>query len=194
MRTEPSGKFVLRVAPEIHGELKVTASRLGKSLNEFCVDLLQKGLHGKTAGKASLLPEGKKITSSLRKKFGRHLLGVLVFGSQARAEADPWSDVDLLIVVDETIPIERPLYRWWDEALEAGLPKSINPQFVRPPSDVREAGGLWFEVALAHEILWEKRGLVSDLLERLKETIASGAVRRYTTQGQPYWVRREDAE
>lgn len=53
------------------------------------------------------------LQDSLKAMFGAHLKELILFGSCARGEADPGSDVDLLILVDlpreETIRYRRPI-------------------------------------------------------------------------------------
>jgi predicted HicB family RNase H-like nuclease len=42
---EYSGKFVLRVGKELHKRLALEAMRAGRSLNSYCVDLLENLAH-----------------------------------------------------------------------------------------------------------------------------------------------------
>lgn len=183
-----SGKFVLRIPENVHRGLRAEAVRRSTSLNTLCIELLVAGLTNPECRKADIVPKRKIIVRELQKKFGNNLIGFLIFGSQVRSEANTASDIDLMIIVEDTIPLDRSLYRWWDETLAPNLPRTHNPQFVCLPSTPREAGGLWFEVAMGHEILWERDRDVSRFIGDLKEFVASGAIRRYITQGQPYWV------
>ena len=89
-----------------------------------------------------------------------------MFGSRARGDAGPLSDVDLLVVVDAALPIARSLYRVWDQSL-AGAPAlqelgaSVNPHFVHLPRSCAGnsgdgGGSLWLEVALHGIVLWQR--------------------------------------
>jgi predicted HicB family RNase H-like nuclease len=44
---EYSGKFVLRVGKELHKKIALEAMRSGRSLNSYCVDLLENSPHAK---------------------------------------------------------------------------------------------------------------------------------------------------
>ncbi len=190
MKADYSGKFVLRVSPDLHRRLNQEATAHHRSLNYLCVDLLKKALdEDLLLGKDSdHFQKYQPVVVQLRKKFKSSLLGVLIFGSQVTREATSSSDVDLFVVVDASVPIQRSLYRWWDEEVTWKGTAIVNPHFVHVPSSVKEAGSLWFEVALAHEVLWQNERRVPLFLEKLKEAVEDGRIRRHLTQGQPYWV------
>lgn len=187
-----SGKFVMRLSPAIHESLRREAARRGFSLNSLCEDLLRAGLQQQpSAGAGS---EYSFLLSPLQKRFGSNLLGIFIFGSQVTGEATASSDIDILVVLDRKVPLNRSLYRWWDQQMTAKLRGHvINPQFVHLPPVPEGAGGLWLEVALVHERVWEKGRQVSAFLRKLKQKIGEDAARRHLYQGQPYWVWREAA-
>jgi predicted nucleotidyltransferase len=72
----------------------------------------------------------KTIVSELRKNlaaiYGPDLCNVLLFGSQARGDAEPGSDIDVLVV----------------------LPGPVNPG-----AEVRRTGGLVAELSLKHDVV-----------------------------------------
>lgn len=187
-----SGKFVLRLSPGLHDSLRLEAKRRGVSLNGLCENFLQGGLRQRADTDSG--GECGFLLVPLQKRFGRNLLGIFIFGSQVTGEATASSDIDLLVVLDRKVPLDRSLYRWWDQSLMA-KPRGyvINPQFVRLPQVPEGVGGLWLEVALAHERVWEKGRQVSAFLGKLRQRIAQDKVRRHLYQGQPYWVWREEA-
>jgi predicted HicB family RNase H-like nuclease len=41
-----SGKVLLRLPPEIHGEVMIAAQAAGKSLNQWATEVLQEAVHG----------------------------------------------------------------------------------------------------------------------------------------------------
>ena len=63
------------------------------------------------------MPEAKikeillKLRQGLEHLYGERLVGVYLFGSFARAEATPESDVDVLIVLDEVMDYGREIER-----------------------------------------------------------------------------------
>ena len=67
----------------------------------------------------------RELKSGLRQTYGVRLRGLYVFGSYARGEARPGSDLDLLIVLDE-------VESTWEE--------------------IKRTGQLVSEVSLAHDV------------------------------------------
>ena len=56
-------------------------------------------------GPADILPLVRRLKARLAEAYGDRLAGVVLFGSYARGEATPESDVDLLVVLDG--PVDR---------------------------------------------------------------------------------------
>lgn len=185
----PSGKFVIRMSSEMHGKLSRIAKERGVSLNQVCLDLLRKGL--------SLRDEDEGLTKSLDDiihtlslHFKDDLIGVVLFGSYATGEATPDSDIDLLIVLKKTVPIERGLYRWWDDNIIWKEKALLNPHFVCYPESAYDAGGLWLESATCGRIIFQRQRLIEKLFQSLKDLISEGKVRRYISNGHSYWIWR----
>lgn len=189
VRHDYSGRFVLRLPSDLHRRLSTLALRARQSLNNLCLDLIHEGLK-KSDDKKSWKQKYHPLLHQLRGHFGRQLVGFLIFGSQITGEATLSSDVDFLVVLDKSVPLTRSLYHWWDEKIKTA-DDSLSPQFVHIPSSAEEAGGIWFEIALSHEILWQKQKDVSNFLEKLNESVVKGRIRRYFQHGQPYWVWRD---
>lgn len=185
-----SGRFLLRLTPALHGQLKRLSRQQGLSLNQLCERILSQ----------AVAQESGWLDRSLREKIQRRwtpaLKGIVLFGSQARGTASPESDTDLLLVLDSQSSIERELYRQWDELMQGQADTThlgLSPQFVKLPERWEEAGSLWLEVALDGKILWESDHDVSKLITQLRKQIASGCLQRKLAHGQPYWVRKDSA-
>ena len=118
---------------------------------------------------------------------GDALLAVVLYGSWARGEAGPASDVDVLVVVDPARPLVRSLYDEWDRAPVRWDGRAIDPHFVHLP-EAAPATGLWGEAAIDGVVLFEAGCRVSVLLAQVRRDIADGRLVRRTLHGQPYWV------
>jgi hypothetical protein len=180
---EASGRFVLRVEPELHDLLRRAAADHGMSLNSYCINKL--ALPTTAAGYGDGLVEALIRVSRV---VGDQLLGVVVHGSWARGRATASSDVDLLVVVSHDLPLSRDLYRAWDQAPVAWEGHPVEPSFVHLPDPSEIPSGLWAEIAMDGIILFERELQVSRWLIRVREFIANGELLRRVAHGQPYWV------
>lgn len=177
-----SGKFVLRLDPELHRLLKAEAERRGESLNTLCVSKI------KGVGPAEAPP----FLDLILRRFKP--VAVIQFGSSVRGQHTAASDIDLLIVLPADRPISRQLYADWDEVV-GRTADQVSPQFTHLPAKGRPIGSLWLEVAIEGEILYSRGPEVKEALRRIRSSIARGDYTRKSSHGQSYWVRREsDAE
>jgi predicted nucleotidyltransferase len=184
-----SGRFLLRLPPGLHGQLKRLSAQQGVSLNQLCERILTQAVSQET------LFIDQNLRERIQKRWAPHLRGIVLFGSQARGTSTLSSDVDLLLVLDSEASLERDLYRQWDELMQGlggSVHSALSPQFVRLPQRSDEAGSLWLEVALDGRVLWESDHQISHLLGQLRKRIAAGDLQRKLTHGQPYWIRREE--
>lgn len=181
-RRSPSGRFLLRVSPGLHGLLRRAADEAGLSLNDYCAR--------KLAAPGAVEGPGTDVIARAAEQFGDDLLGVLVFGSWARGNTVDESDIDLLVVVHPGIAIVRDLYRAWDEAAPALRwdGRRLEVHFVHPPEPVETPTSLWAEAALDGLVLFDRGFELSRRLIDLRRRIASGVVLRRRAHGQPYWV------
>ncbi len=183
----------MRLEPGLHRLMAARAEKEGVSINGLCARLLKHGLQTKSAVRWWQGP-CEDVVAELRRHFGSALIGVAVFGSQVQGTATDQSDLDLLIVLDPATPVRRSLYSWWDQNIKWQESVELSPQFVNLPISDEDAGGIWFEAALASEILWERGRALTNIFKRLRSLIETDRVRRHWLSGQAYWVRREDEE
>lgn len=186
-----SGKFVLRVDSALHKSIANKAQQRGISLNRLCSALIENGLReNKQEGVADFLnPALSPILKNLQEKFRGALVSLLAFGSRVSGQTTSASDLDLLIVLDDTIPIERTLYSWWEERISHNEDFEISPHFVHLPKQAMDAGSLWFEVALNHRTSWDPKFEATRFIEKIRRFISEDKIRRYWSHGHPYWVR-----
>ncbi len=193
----PSGKFVVRVSPELHAQLQETSRARGLSLNELCRNrLAQEAAVQRVPGaRLSLSHVLLKDIASLPLPVE----GIILFGSKVRGDATAASDTDLLIVLNSTVPVSRNNYSVWDERLKKHATEirelNLVPHFANLPASPTDGGSLWLEVSLNGHILWEKEpARIGGFLYALREAIAEGQFQRKISHGHPYWVRRGDEE
>lgn len=180
-RELPSGRFVLRLDPRLHGTLRRAAAEAGLSLNEYCARALagaQPGVSG----------PGWETVERAAATVEAGLAGVVVYGSWARGEAARESDVDVLIVVDRSVPVARSLYGKWDEEPVSWEGRRVEPHFVHLPPAGALPSGTWAEVAVDGIVLFDRDLKVSRYLVGLRRMIVEGALVRREAHGQPYWV------
>lgn len=180
----PSGRFVLRIDPALHAALRRAAAASGSSLNEFCAR--------KLAQPAGVVAEDEGLQAVVGRcgeLFQQALVGVLVHGSWARGEEQDGSDVDVLVVVEESVSIDRDLYRRWDAYGSLAIEDhEVEVHFARLPSGEEEVTPLWAEIALDGIVVVERDRAVSRLLAKIRSRIASGRLVRRIVHGQPYWT------
>ena len=134
-------------------------------------------------------PAAAAVVDRARAVLGDSLLGVVAFGSWARGEQTSTSDLDVLLIAGEGVPVSRALYRRWDA--RPGLfwdGHEVAPHFVRLPSGDAPVSGLWAEVARDGLILFERDLAVSRHLGNVRRRIARGELSVRKAGGQRYWV------
>jgi predicted nucleotidyltransferase len=177
----PSGRFVLRLSPDLHAALQTAAHRAGVSLNEYCVRRLSAPAPTMATDESAL-----ELLRRAQAVAGDALVGVVLHGSWTRGDATPASDVDVLVVVDTRVRLTRALYRAWDRAPVTWNGRTVDPHFVHPLSKV--ASGFWGEVAIDGIVLFERDLRVSRALVAIRREIAAGRLVRRVVHGHPYWT------
>ncbi len=176
-----SGRFVLRIEPELHAALRAGAEESGLSLNEYCRRKLM-------APGSQVSGPATEVVSSAIAVAGGALVGVVAFGSWARGESTARSDVDVLLIMAAEVAIRRELYRAWDANPVCWGGHPVEPHFVHLPDPAGRISGLWAEVAVDGAVLFERSFQVSRLLAALRRRIVEGSLVRRRIHGQPYWV------
>jgi predicted nucleotidyltransferase len=185
MKSDASGRFVLRLPPGIHQALRKEALRKRMSLNAVC----KMALEAYVSSNTRLGPEETAIPSivaRIQQILGDALIGVVLFGSAARGESREGSDIDLLIVVRGDKALSRNLYSLWDERF-GSIQES--PHFVHIPASPMEAGSIWLEAAVDGAMLFDRERAVTRFLGNIRRLITAGKLRRRWAHGHPYWVK-----
>lgn len=144
---------------------------------------------------ASLVNDLQRYVEALGRHFGERLVSVVLFGSQARGEARPESDLDVLIVVRE-LPTKRfERYR----GLRA-VAREVSEAFgeavaaiLVTPEEARQIKPYYLGMLSGHEILLDTAGFFAVILERLRRRLAELGARRYVDEdGYEYWDLKPD--
>ena len=118
--------------------------------------------------------------------WGSSVEGLVLFGSFARGRQTANSDIDLLVVLNRSVTLDRDIYSRWRLRKFEG--REVAPLFVQIPGEGERIGGLWFEVALDGIVLFDRDLRLSRFLSHVRDLVAGGRVRRMVTHGHPYWV------
>ena len=182
-RPAASGRFVLRIDPGLHAVLRRAAGEAGLSLNDYCARRL-----AFPGADVAALPGAGAVVARAAGLFGADLVGVAAFGSWARGDATSGSDVDVLVVLEATVPLTRQLYREWDGRPIEWSGRPIEPHFLHLPTPERTGAGIWAEVALDGIVLFARDRRLPAFLSKVRRDIAARRIVRRIVQGQPYWV------
>ena len=142
-------------------------------------------------------------TQALKAYFGDRLMAVVLYGSVARGEQTPESDIDLLIVADGLPASHRARNRLLVELEEGFLPALLAPWHrqaipidvatrIKTPEEARELTLFYLDLTEDAVILYERGRFFQDILDRLRRRLADlGAQRRQ--QGRVrYWILKPD--
>jgi predicted nucleotidyltransferase len=176
-------RVLLRLPVDLRRALAAQAAHEQTSVNELCVQRL-------SGPDLPFLPrrDVAALLARARAVAGPHLQGVLVHGSFARGEARAASDVDVLVVVDRTLPLTRTLYRQWDAETPSWAGRSIDAHFIHAPAVGTRPSSVWCEAATEGLVLFDATGAVSRSLVAARAAIAQGDLVRKIVHGQPYWT------
>jgi predicted nucleotidyltransferase len=119
---------------------------------------------------------------------GSALVAVVLYGSWPAGHVATSSDVDVLIVVERGVELNRDLYRRWDARPLTWNGRPVDPHFVHVPARDDFPSGVWAEAAVSGVLLFERDEAVSRHLVRVRAAIAEGRLVRRISHGQPYWT------
>ncbi len=189
--------LILRVPSSLHQQLKQEARSADLSLNRFCRRLLSRrttDFETEGAPMSMTLGAGRPdrpeslqdLSAGVLETWADRVAGLVLFGSFARGRQTANSDIDLLVVLNRSVTLDRDIYSRWRACKFEG--REVAPLFVQIPGEGERIGGLWFEVALDGIVLFDRELHLSRFLAHVRDLVAGGRVRRKVTHGHPYWV------
>lgn len=183
LASEGTTRFLLRLPAAVRAAVEHEATSAGLSINEYCVRRLQ------TSGpSAALHDDAQAVMARAVDVLADGFVGLVLHGSFARGEAREASDVDVLVVVESSVPLSRSLYGSWDQAPVSWDGRPVDCHFVQLPADPARAGSVWCEAAIEGVILRDSAGRVDAALRQVRRAIADGRLVRKQVHGHPYWT------
>ena len=143
-----------------------------------------------------------RYAEQLRVTLGDNLVSVVLFGSVARGEAGPNSDIDLLVVC-ETLPAGRfarlrvlePADRVFEEELDRLQARGVRTRLslvVKTRDEATRVVPLYLDLVEDARLLHDRDGFFAGVLERLRSALASHGAERRTLGRVRYWVLKRD--
>lgn len=132
-----------------------------------------------------------KLVAFLREAFlevfGDNLISLILFGSWARGEQRPDSDIDILIVLEEVgdryyihkkiDAIEDMLFKWLVESGYSGLKPYISPVIYDKRTALRFRP-LYLDIVFDYKIIVDRHGFMEGVLERLRSRMKEWGSKR----------------
>ena len=144
----------------------------------------------------------REYTEALKETLGDRLVSVVLFGSVARGEAGPTSDIDLFVVLEEAPAGMRrrrallePARERLTPALEALWQQGIYTDFVeiiRSREEARRFHPVYLDMTEEAIILYDKDAFFAGLLERLRRRLQELGARKKRIGRVWYWDLKPD--
>ncbi len=142
------------------------------------------------------------LLGALLRRFKDKLVSLVVYGSVARGEARPDSDVDLLIVIEDLpksrlrrqdlfMEVEEELKPLIEELRAKGLNVDFTP-ILKTPDEASKITPLYLDMAEDAVIIYDKGGFFHQVLERLKERLRELGAYRAKLGKRWFWVLKRD--
>ena len=133
----------------------------------------------------------------LRSAFGDRLVSVVLYGSVARGDARPDSDINVLVVTGPIAPgpfKRKDLLDAADEALAPliaaaemdGIPTRL-ARIVKTPEEAREITPLYFDLTQDAVLLYDRDGFFARVLDGVRTSLDRLGATRTGDRGPRYW-------
>lgn len=119
-----------------------------------------------------------ELARHYRDRLGERLIGVVLYGSRARGDARPDSDLDLMIVADD-LPDDG-----FDRARAVRPPRGhragaeVSVRALTPVEYERDIAPIDLDVAIDGVVLYDRGGYLSDHLALIRRRIGEAGLKR----------------
>jgi predicted nucleotidyltransferase len=149
-----------------------------------------------------LLEVARQYTLSARAVLGDDLVSVILFGSVARRQCGPMSDIDLIVVLRDA-PMNARARRAILEPVRAKVQPTLDElwhegkftdftEIVLTTSEAEKTHSLFLEVIEDGVVLYDAGGFFAGVILRLKETLKRLGAQRKTIGHLRYWDLKPD--
>ncbi len=151
---------------------------------------------------AHLQELAKRYAAELRRTLGDRLVSVVLFGSVARGEAGPTSDIDLFVVLDDAprdMTKRRALLEPARQALTPELERlwrqDIFADFVeiiRTKAEARQFHPVYLDMTEEAVLLYDRDNFMANILKQLKQRLKALGAQRKRLGRKWYWDLKPD--
>lgn len=135
--------------------------------------------------------------------YGERLIALAIFGSWARGEATPASDLDLLVVAEPLPPSRMKRVREFrpvadmSRAVRCGVWSDRGPEIeigpvFKTPQELAAGSPLYLDMTLWRIVLIDRGGMLEAFLEGLRERMRALGSRRVPFKGGAFWDYKPD--
>lgn len=144
----------------------------------------------------------QRAADACRAHFGDRLVSVAVFGSVGRGTPGPYSDVDLLVVLEELPtgrfarqasfePVERAVAPFIESLRRRGIETRLSP-VLKTRAEAEAGSPLFLDMVEDARILYDREGFLAARLQRLRKRLSELGARRIPYAGAWYWDLKPD--
>ncbi|MEK6607388.1 MAG: nucleotidyltransferase domain-containing protein [Myxococcota bacterium] len=136
------------------------------------------------------IAKARLFVAGLDRRLGDRLRAVVLFGSQARGEARPDSDVDLLILLRDAPPYFERCFLAGDVAREvdADFSSRLSP-LLYDEREARDTRPIFYDIAVDGIVLLDRAGAWAQIRERVLARIRELGSQRVTdSAGNRFWI------